>query len=248
MTRASPSSPFRPTHAMVLAAGLGKRMRPITATTPKPLVEVAGKSLIDHGLDRLRAAGVETAVVNVHWLADLVEVHVAKCRSPKIVISDERDALLETGGGIVKALPQLGTQPFFLINSDSFWIEGYHPNLDALSRRWDEARMDALLLLAPTVGSIGYDGLGDFFMDETGLLTRREELRIAPFVYSGAAILSPKLFEDAPRGVAFSLNRLFDRALAEGRLYGERMSGMWLHVGTPRAIREAETAIRESAA
>ena len=248
MSSPSTSSPaFRPTHAMVLAAGLGKRMRPITATTPKPLVEVGGKSLIDHGLDRLRAAGVETAVVNVHWLADLVEVHVAKCARPRIVVSDERDALLETGGGVVKALPHLGDAPFYLINSDSFWIEGYLPNLDLMAARWDATKMDALLLLAPTVGSIGYDGAGDFFMDDTGRLTRREERRVAPFVYSGAAILSPTLFEGAPSG-AFSLNRLFDRALEADRLYGQRLNGMWLHVGTPRAIREAEAAIRESAA
>ncbi len=249
MSRAPTSSPaLRPTRAMVLAAGLGKRMRPLTATTPKPLIEVAGKALIDHGLERLRAAGVETAVVNVHWLADLVEVHVAKCAAPRIVISDERDALLETGGGVLKALPQLGPDPFYLINSDSFWIEGYSSNLDLMARHWDEATMDALLLLAPTVGSIGYDGNGDFFMDDAGLLVRREAPRIAPFVYSGAAILSPRLFEGAPEGVAFSLNRLFDRALAAGRLYGHRLDGVWLHVGTPRAIREAETAIRESAA
>lgn len=232
---------------MVLAAGLGKRMRPITATTPKPLVEVAGRALIDHGLDRLQAAGVETAVVNVHWLADLVEVHVGKWTSPKIVVSDEREALLETGGGVVKALPQLGREPFYLINSDSFWIEGYRPNLALLAERWDDANMDALLLLAPTVGCIGYDGLGDFVMDDTGRLARRAERRVAPFVYSGAAILHPRLFEGAPTGEAFSLNRQFDRALEAGRLFGQRMSGVWLHVGTPRAIREAEAAIAESA-
>lgn len=240
------SKPLRPTHAMVLAAGLGKRMRPITATTPKPLVEVGGRSLIDHGLEKLRAAGVETAVVNVHWLADLVEVHVAKCKQPKIVFSDERAELLETGGGIVKALPLLGDEPFYLINSDSFWIEGYRPNLDLLAAGWDEATMDALLLLAPTVGSIGYDGAGDFLMDETGRLSRRVSPRVAPFVYSGAAILSPRLFADAPTG-RFSLNVLFDRALEAGRLWGQRMNGQWLHVGTPRAIREAEAAIAESA-
>lgn len=246
MPSASPSA-ARPTRAMVLAAGLGKRMRPITATTPKPLVEVAGKALIDHGLERLRAAGVETAIVNVHWLADLVEVHVGKCAVPKIEFSDEREALLETGGGIVKALPRLGEAPFYLINSDSFWIEGSRPNLDVLAEAWDETKMDALLLLAPTVGSIGYDGPGDFQMDDTGLLSRRDERRITPFVYSGAAILSPRLFAGAPQGEAFSLNLLFDRALEAGRLYGQRLSGIWLHVGTPRAIREAEAAIAESA-
>ena len=250
MSAVSPSSPvLRPTHAMVLAAGLGKRMRPITATTPKPLVEVAGKALIDHGLDRLRAAGVATAVINVHWLADLVEVHVAKCASPKIVISDERAKLLETGGGIVKALPLLGDKPFYLLNSDSFWIEGYRRNLDLLAETWDDGRMDALLMMAPTVGSIGYDGAGDFQMTDDGRLTRRDERRVAPFVYSGAAILSPRLFEGAPPvGQSFSLTRLFDRALDAGRLWGHRMDGMWLHVGTPRAIKDAEKAITGSAA
>ncbi|TBW39303.1 nucleotidyltransferase family protein [Siculibacillus lacustris] len=231
---------------MVLAAGLGKRMRPITATTPKPLVEVAGRSLIDHGLERLRVAGVERAVVNVHYLADLVEVHVLKCAEPRVTISDERETLLDTGGGIVKALPLLGGAPFYVINSDSFWIEGIRRNLDLLAERWTDAEMDGLLLLAPTVGSVGYSGPGDFLMDHLGRLTRRAERRIAPFVYAGAAILHPRLFKDAPAG-AFSLNTLFDRALDAGRLYGQRMEGIWLHVGTPRAIVEAEAAIAESA-
>jgi MurNAc alpha-1-phosphate uridylyltransferase len=231
---------------MVLAAGLGKRMRPITATTPKPLVEVAGRALIDHGLARLAAAGVETAVVNVHYLADLVEVHVRKFTRPQIVVSDEREALLETGGGIVRALPLLGDEPFYVWNSDSFWIEGIRPNLELLADRWNGDEMDVLLLLAPTVGSVGYSGPGDFQMDHLGRLTRRQERRVAPFVYAGAAILHPRLFADAPQG-AFSLNLLFDRALDAGRLYGQRMEGVWLHVGTPRAIREAEAAFAESA-
>ena len=231
---------------MVLAAGLGKRMRPITATTPKPLVEVGGRSLIDHGFSKLLAAGVEVCVVNVHYLADLVEVHVQKCRTPEIVISDEREALLETGGGIVKALPHLGSEPFYVYNSDSFWIEGIRSNLDLLAARWDDAAMDGLLLLAPTVGSIGYSGAGDFFMDEIGRLTRRAERKVAPFAYAGAAIFHPRFFRDAPTG-AFSLNVLFDRAIEEGRLFGQRMEGIWLHVGTPRAIVEAERAIAESA-
>jgi len=250
-TTAADARPFvpsyeRPTRAMVLAAGLGKRMRPITATTPKPLVEVAGRSLIDHGLTRLRAAGVEVAVVNVHYLADLVEVHVQKCRSPQIVVSDERAALLDTGGGIVHALPHLGTKPFYVYNSDSFWIEGVRSNLDLLAERWDEAEMDALLLLAPTVGSVGYSGPGDFDMDKDGRLERRPERRVVPFAYAGAAILHPRLFEGAPAG-AFSLNILFDKAIEAGRLYGHRMEGMWLHVGTPEAIAEAEAAVSESA-
>ncbi len=243
-----PSSPKgdRPTHAMVLAAGLGKRMRPITATTPKPLVEVAGRSLIDRGLQRLREAGVEVAVVNVHYLADLVEIHVQKCDAPKIVVSDEREQLLDTGGGIAKALPLLGSKPFFVYNSDSFWIEGIRRNLDLLAGRWDDETMDALLLLAPIVGCVGYSGSGDFLMDADGRLARRPERRVVPFAYAGAAILHPRLFADAPSG-AFSLNVLFDRAIASGRLFGQRMEGVWLHVGTPRAIREAEAAIAESA-
>lgn len=231
---------------MVLAAGLGKRMRPITATTPKPLVEVGGRSLIDHAIVKLGAAGVEVCVVNVHYLADLVEVHVQKHRAPRIVVSDEREELLETGGGIVKALPYLGTEPFYVYNSDSFWIEGIRANLDLLAERWDDAAMDGLLLLSPVVGSVGYSGLGDFFMDETGLLTRRSENKVAPFAYAGAAIFHPRFFRDAPTG-AFSLNRLFDRALEEGRLWGQRMEGVWLHVGTPRSIQDAERAIAESA-
>lgn len=241
------AAPFRPRRAMVLAAGLGKRMRPITATTPKPLVEVAGRALIDHGLDRLAAAGVDTAVVNVHYLADLVEVHVMKRKAPAIEVSDERSKLLDTGGGIVKALPALGTEPFYLWNSDSFWIEGYRANLDLLAERWDPEAMDGLLLLSPTVGAVGYAGKGDFMMDELGRLTRRPEGRVAPFAYAGAAILTPRLFADVPDG-PFSLNLLFDRALAEGRLHGVRMGGVWLHVGTPAAIRDAEEAIAESAA
>lgn len=237
----------RPTRAMVLAAGIGKRMRPLTATTPKPLIEVGGKALIDHGLDRLADAGVTTAVVNVHYLADLVEFHVLKRRRPDIVVSDERGKLLETGGGIVKALPLLGPDPFFVYNSDSFWIDGYADNFDLLAQFWDGTKMDILLLMSPTVTAVGYDGPGDFTMDPLGRLERRVEGRIAPFVYAGAAIVHPRIFEGAPEG-RFSLGRLFDRAIESGRLYGVHMDGIWLHVGTPEAIREAEEAIRHSAA
>ncbi|WP_210260060.1 nucleotidyltransferase family protein [Hongsoonwoonella zoysiae] len=236
---------FRPKRAMVLSAGIGKRMRPITATTPKPLIEVAGRALIDHALDRLAKAGVETCVVNVHYLADLVEVHVSRRTSPKIVISDERDELLETGGGIAKALPHLGDEPFFLLNSDSTWIEGVTPNLEHLVRHWDETRMDVLLLLSETVTSVGYDGRGDFDMDKEGMLSRRNERSVSPFAYAGAAILHPRLFEGAPEG-AFSLNVLFDRAMEDGRLFGVLMEGIWLHVGTPSAIADAERAVSES--
>lgn len=242
----APKSP-RPSTAMVLAAGIGKRMRPLTATTPKPLIEVAGKALVDHGLDRLADAGVTKAVVNVHYLADLVEVHVLKRDRPGIVISDERGQRLETGGGVAKALPLLGPEPFFIYNSDSFWIEGYANNFDLLAEFWDDAQMDMLLLLSPTVTAVGYDGRGDFTMDAVGRLARRPERRVAPFVYAGVAIAHPRIFADAPAG-SFSLNRLFDRAMESGRLFGVHMDGIWLHVGTPEAIEEAEEAIRHSAA
>ena len=237
----------RPKRAMVLAAGLGKRMRPITVTTPKPLVEVAGRALIDHGLDRLERAGVEHAVVNVHYLADLVSVHVGRRKRPAIVVSDERDRLLDTGGGVVKALTHLGREPFYLLNSDSFWIEGARPNLDWLASGWRDDTMDALLLVASTVRTIGYNGRGDFRMDPAGRLVRRGEREVAPFVYAGAAILHPRLFAGAPLD-AFSLNILFDRAMEAGRLFGVRLDGLWLHIGTPEAIGEAELTIADSAA
>jgi MurNAc alpha-1-phosphate uridylyltransferase len=237
----------RPKRAMILAAGLGKRMRPITASTPKPLIEVGGRALIDHGLDALERAGVEQTVVNVHYLADLVQTHVARRRRPAIVISDERAQLLDTGGGIVKALPQLGPAPFYLLNSDSFWIEGARPNLDWLASGWRDADMDALLLVAATVRTVGYHERGDFRMDPSGRLVRRAEREVAPFVYAGAAILHPRLFAGAPQG-AFSLNRLFDKAIEKGRLFGVRLDGLWLHVGTPEAIGEAELTIADSAA
>ena len=233
--------------AMVLAAGLGTRMRPLTDHRPKPLVEVDGVALIDHVLDRLAAAGVETAVVNLHHHADLLERHLrARTAPPRIVLSDERGLLLETGGGLVKALPLLGDAPFFSINSDTIWIEGIRPNLATLAAGFDPERMDARLLLAASSASIGYDGLGDFLMDSEGRLTFRTERTVTPFIFAGAAVLSPRLFESAPVG-AFSLTRLFRRAAEEGRLYGQRMEGLWMHVGTPAAITEAELAIARSA-
>jgi MurNAc alpha-1-phosphate uridylyltransferase len=240
-------TPIRPKRAMVLAAGLGKRMRPLTATVPKPLIEVAGRALIDHGLDRLQHAGVETAVVNVHYLPHLVRSHLSRWKKPQIVISDEQKALLDTGGGIAKALPNFVGEPFYLLNSDSFWIEGPRPNLDWLAGAWQEEHMDALLLLASTVRSVGYDAPGDFRMDATGRLRRRAEREVAPFVYAGAAILHPRLFDDCPPG-AFSLNRLFDKAIDAERLFGVRMDGFWIHVGTPEAISAAELSVADSAA
>jgi len=234
-----------PRNAMVLAAGLGERMRPITDRIPKPLVEVNGKPLLDHVLDRLAQAGVERAVVNVHYLADQIERHVAGRAKPRIIISDERSQLLNTGGGVVQALRTLGAEPFFHINSDTIWIDGPTPNLRRLGDAFDPASMDALLLLAPTAGSIGYAGLGDFVLGPDGRLRKRAEREIAPFVYAGAAILSPRLFKDAPSG-AFSLTVLFDRAAQAGRLHGLRLEGIWMHVGTPDAIGLAEAAIEAS--
>lgn len=237
--------------AFVLAAGLGKRMRPVTATVPKPLVEVSGKALLDHALDRVAEAGIGSAIVNVHYLADLIEGHLARraeeaALGPATTVSDERAALLETGGGIRKALPLLGDAPFVVLNSDSFWLEGPASNLRRLIETWDGDRMDGLLLVAPTATSLGYEGAGDFVMDPDGRLERRGERAVAPFIYAGVAILTPGLFADTPEG-AFSLNLLFDRAIAAGRLFGMRLDGQWLHVGTPEAIRAAEERVRASA-
>ncbi|MGP0094289.1 MAG: nucleotidyltransferase family protein [Xanthobacteraceae bacterium] len=240
--------PIGPRTAMVLAAGLGLRMRPLTDSVPKPLLEVAGQPLIDHVLDKLAAAGVERAVVNVHRLADLIEHHLtARRQPPRIIISDERAQLMGTGGAVVKALPELGAAPFFHVNSDTIWIDGVTPNLKRLAAAFDPARMDALLLLAPTATSIGYAGRGDFAMAPDGTLRRRHEREVVPFVYAGAAVLTPALFADAPSG-PFSLTLLFDRAAEAGRLHGLRLEGVWMHVGSPDAIEAAEAAIVESAA
>jgi len=237
--------PTVPRTAMVLAAGLGERMRPLTDRMPKPLVPVAGKPLLDHVLDRLAAAGVERAVVNVHYLADMIETHIRGRTRPQIVISDERAKLLNTGGGVVKALGAIGREPFIHVNSDTIWIDSVKPNLERLAEAFDPATMDALLLLAPVSTSIGYPGRGDYAMAADGRLKKRGERDIAPFVYAGAAILRPELFKDAPDG-AFSLTTLFSRAEAEGQLHGLRLEGVWMHVGTPEAIKQAEAAIAAS--
>ncbi len=239
------TAPNSPRRAMVLAAGLGTRMKPLTDTMPKPLVKVAGRALLDHVLDRLAEAKVERAVVNVHHFAEQIIDHVATRTNPHIVISDERGVLLDTGGGVVKALPELGDAPFFHLNADTLWIDGVRPNLARLADNFDPASMDALLLLAPIAGSIGYHGRGDFNMASDGRLKPRPEREVAPFVYAGAAILSPALFAGAPQG-KFSLTTLFLRAAEAGRLSGLRLEGLWMHVGTPEAIAEAETAIRNS--
>jgi MurNAc alpha-1-phosphate uridylyltransferase len=236
-----------PDRAMVLAAGLGTRMRPFNGQAPKPLVRVGGKALIDHVLDRLADMGVERAVVNVHHLADQIEAHLQARLRPRIVISDERHGLLGTGGGVVKALAALGDAPFFHINSDTIWIDGVQPNLGRLAAAFASERMDALLLLAPTATSIGYAGRGDFAMAADGRLMRRGERDVVPFVFAGAAILAPALFDGAPAGV-FPLTAMFDRAAEAGRLYGLRLEGVWMHVGTPEAVAAAEAAIVASAA
>ena len=225
--------------AMVLAAGQGARMRPLTDKIPKPLVTLAGRALIDHVLDRLMAARVEKAVVNVHYLADQIEAHLRSRRQPEIIVSDERDLLLDTGGGVKRALPLLGDGPFFIHNSDSVWSEGVTPALDAMLRQWDPERMDCLLLLAPLASSLGYSGKGDFSMTPDGRLARRGERQVVPFTFAGVSLCDRRLFETAPNG-RFSLNLLWDRSLQAGRLFGIRLEGRWMHVGTPEALNEAE--------
>jgi len=234
-----------PANAMVLAAGLGTRMKQFSKTQPKPLVKVQKRALIDHVLDRLVNAGVGQAAVNVHTFADLLEAHLKTRARPRIAISDEREKLLGTGGGIAKALPLLGHAPFLLINSDSLWIERSTANLVRLAKFFDRQRMDAALLLATLDDARGYEGRGDYTLEEGGRLRRRPERGPAPLVYMGVAILSPTLFDGAPRG-AFGLGELFDRAEKAGRLMGLKLEGTFLHVGTPEAIKEAEAAIRQA--
>ncbi|MBS0232584.1 MAG: nucleotidyltransferase family protein [Proteobacteria bacterium] len=238
------TSAKRPTSAFVLAAGKGERMRPLTNMIPKPLVRLGGRPLIDHVLDRLAAARILKAVVNVHYLADELEEHLSHRAAPKIVISDERKQLLDTGGGALNALPKLGPEPFVIHNSDSVWIEGLGSNLDRLLETWDEKTMDSLMLVAPLAASIGYDGLGDFQMDPVGRLTRQAGSRMVPFVFAGVSIAHPRLFDGAPQG-PFSLNALWNHAIEKGRLYGLRLEGIWMHVGTPQALAEAEAALTQ---
>jgi MurNAc alpha-1-phosphate uridylyltransferase len=239
--------PVKPVKAMVLAAGLGLRMRPLTDHMPKPLVQVAGRALLDHVLDKLGDAGVSEAVVNVHYLPDQIIDHVATRTRPRVIISDERDQVLGTGGGVVKALPLLGDAPFFHVNADTMWIDGVRPNLARLAEAFDPSRMDILLLMAPTTSSIGYNGRGDYDMLPDGALRKRKEHQVVPFVYAGAAILSPSLFANAPSG-EFSLTKLFDAANGQERLFGLRLDGVWMHVGTPEAVHAAEEAFLDSAA
>jgi len=226
--------------AMVLAAGLGKRMRPLTATRPKPLVEVAGKALLDHVLDRLRSAGIGKVVVNAHYLADALEAHLArKAADLDVRISDERALLLETGGGVAKALPLIDEDHFLIANSDNLWIDGPVDAIDLLASSWDDAAMDALLLLVPLARANCHGGMGDFHMDGAGRIARRRPSRVAPFVFTGVQIVSKRLFHDLPEG-AFSFNLLWDRAIAEGRAFGLVHQGLWFDVGTPPAIARTE--------
>jgi len=229
---------------MVMAAGLGKRMRPLTASQPKPLVRVAGKPLIDHALDRLAEAGVARAVVNVHYLADALEAHVRERKAPRVEISDERELLLETGGGMVKAwregrLPD----PFFCTNSDNIWLDGPYNAFRELSEAWRPERMDALLLVVPHTGARNFTGKGDFHMDPVGRLARRASGRIAPFIYTGIQLVSHRLLREAPEG-PFSTNILWNRAILEGRLHGLIFAGEWYEVGDPRAIKPTEAALQ----
>lgn len=229
----------RITSAFVLAAGLGTRMRPLTNVVPKPLVRLKGRPLIDHVLDRLAAAGIERAVVNVHHHAEQIERHLAGRRHPRIIISDERADLLDTGGGVKRALGLLGEAPFVIHNSDCVWLEGVSSNLARMLATWNEAEMDSLMLLAQVSQSLGYDGHGDFHMTPEGRLTRRGERLEAPFAFTGVSIAHPRLFEGTPDG-RFSLNLVWDRAIARGRLQGLRLDGIWMHVGTPQALADAE--------
>ncbi len=246
----------RITTAMLLAAGLGTRMRPLTEHTPKPLIEVAGRPLIAYALERLRAAGVRKVVMNVHWLADRLEDWAqAQTPPPAIVVSDERGELLETGGGIRKALPLLGDAPFYVVNTDSIWIDGEVPALARLAAAWDDARMDALLLLCPLEHAVGHGKGGDFLCVDGGmpqaqpcsLRRAREEEKPVAFVFTGIYVVHPRLFVAAPATPRFSMNVLFDAAMRAGRLFGLLHDGPWLHVGTPQAIAEAEAALRAHA-
>ena len=229
--------------AMVMAAGLGKRMRPLTATQPKPMVRVAGKPLIDHSLDRLAEAGVAKAVVNVHYMPEPLIAHLALRDRPSVTVSDERDLLLETGGGLVKAhRADLLPDPFFCLNSDNIWLDGPQNAFADLSARWNPDEMDALLLVVSHARAVNFRGAGDFHMDAVGRLSRRKPGRIAPFIYTGIQIVSHRLLHDAPDG-PFGTMTLWERAMEEGRLFGTSFTGLWFEVGTPQAIKPTEEAL-----
>jgi MurNAc alpha-1-phosphate uridylyltransferase len=231
---------------MIMAAGLGKRMRPLTATRPKPLIEVGGKALLDHVLEKLRAAGVKKVVVNVHYLADAIEAHLASRKHGlEVAISDERKLLLETGGGMVQAAPLIDSDPFIAINSDNLWVDGPADTLKLLASHWDDAKMDALLLLVPLARAENHKGMGDFHMDRSGRLRRRDKSHVAPFVFTGVQMVSKRLLRYAPEG-PFSTNILWDRAIEEGRCFGAVHQGLWFDVGTPKSIPMTEAALENA--
>ncbi len=236
--------------AMILAAGLGTRMAPLTATRPKPLVELRGRALIDHCIDRLAAGGVNFFVVNVHYMAEMLIDHLQKRqrsdKSIEIRICDETEAILDTGGAVAKALPFFEGEPFFTQNSDSLWVEGMGSTMARMNARWNPEVMDALMLLASSVTAVGYDGTGDFEMDSLGLLKRRTELKLAPFVFTGLQILHPRLLDGAPGG-KFAIGPYWNRAIEKGRLHGIRLDGVWLHVGTPDGLKDAENFLADLA-
>jgi MurNAc alpha-1-phosphate uridylyltransferase len=232
------------THGMVLAAGLGLRMRPLTETTAKPLLPLAGRSLLDHALDRLAAAGIGQAVVNAHWKADQVAARVAGRSVPRIALQREQ-VLLETGGGVAKALPLLGEAPFAVANGDSVWLDGPRPALARMAAAYDPAQMDGLLLLVRSAQVDGEVGAGDFLLDPMGRLRRPKEREVAPYIFAGVQVLTPALFDGAPTSGAFSLNRLYDRAIAAGRLYALVHDGVWFHLSTPPDLERAEAAMRD---
>ncbi len=230
---------MRPKRAMVLAAGYGLRMRPLTDKTPKPLLPVQGRSLLERILDRLAEAGVEEAVINLHHLGEQIEQRLNDRKKPKIRFSWEREEVLETGGGVAKALPLLGDEPFFVINGDVLWLNGYQQALHRMADAWEVRQMDALLLVHSTPYAVGYEGKGDFFLAPDGRLLRRSPEEVAPFVFAGIQILHPRLFEGAPEG-PFSLNRIYDRAAESETLFGLRHDGEWFHIGTPGSLKETE--------
>jgi MurNAc alpha-1-phosphate uridylyltransferase len=240
------NTPLNVDTAMVLSAGLGTRMAALNGKLPKPLLALNGKPLIDHVLDRLAQVGVRRVVINVHHHADLIEHHLKGRRSPRVTFSDEREHLLDTGGGAKKALPRLGPRPFLIHNADSVWIESVGSNLARLIAAWDEERMDCLLLLAPQSISQGYQGRGDFALEPDGRIRRRGEQEVVPFVFAGVSMAHPRLFVHSPEG-AFSLNLLWSRSIAAGRAWGMRMEGVWMHVGTPEALAQAEQCLNDAA-
>jgi MurNAc alpha-1-phosphate uridylyltransferase len=235
-----------PKTAMLLSAGYGKRLRPITENLPKPLVKVGGRTMLDRALDRMVDAGVEHVIVNLHYKGEMIRKHLAGRKDVEISFSEEKD-LLETGGGVKQALPLIGDDPFIVANSDTVWLDGPYMALGRLAAQWDAEKMDALLMLHSGASAWGYVGVGDFTMDEFGLIARREETLVAPFVFTGVQILSKKLFKDAPDG-SFSLNVLYDRAIEAERLYGVAHDGEWHHVGTPEQLTEANELFGEPSA